>query len=66
MSHKDLHASGAFLERATVWWRAKHRSEPVKVFVKGDGYFRFSWNDESEHGNFSIPIETVLRETATP
>lgn len=59
----QLHASEAFRERALAWWRAKMKSEPTAILVKGDGFFCFGWSDSTESGKYHVPIETVLMET---
>lgn len=57
--HKIMHAAGPFREKALAWFRENVSDATVTtVYVKGDGYLCFQWEDGASP--YHVPIETVL------
>lgn len=64
IADKRLVASGDLRTKALAWWKATRTSRVKEIYVKGDGYLRFEWDDGAEGGPYHVPIETVLNTTA--
>lgn len=65
MKKQTLNASGELRVLAEQWWKSRFKSRIVHVFVKGDGYLRFIWDDGQEEGSYHLPLQQLYAEMST-